>query len=358
MGFMSNVLRHSSGVLRSRLILLLWVTSVWILPIPVAESRERHADSRRIAVNAVDSETPASSPLGAILLVAETRAQGSLRERLRERRETRSLARNREKDPLVPQEPNDWQVGRRITRERVQTWIEQLRDRIRAEIGDSDGARDLEIPRVPGGRTDSALPSTVAPPGNTWPPRPLVPTDQQLSAGVKDSSSSQLQQPEVIGPELVPPESPSAPPSAMKNAHPDSAVPFSTIESPPPTSLPGTTEKPVEDNRNQDSTGLDPGGEGVTSQPGATAASKPTGLSGLFSNVAQMFGTATSPRVEKPSKDESQENQENQAGSNQTADPQNVPASSKPRSTTGKTLAEIRKQILLKQSSKSAAPRQ
>jgi len=311
-----------------------------------------------MAARAVDREAAVPSQLGAILLVAETRAQGSLRERLRERRETRSLARNREKDPLAPQEPNDSQVGRRVTRERVQTWIEQLRDKIRAEIADSDGARDLQILRVPGARADSASPSITAPPGNAWPLRPPIPTDQQLSAGVKDSSSSQLQKPEVIGPELVAPESPSASTSAMKNVHANPAVSSNTIDSPPPTSLPGTTEKPVEDNRNQDSTGLDPDGDGATSQPGATAASKPTGLSGLFSNVAQMFGTATSPSAEKPSKDESHENKENQAGPDQTADRQNVPASSKPQSTTGKTLAEIRKQILLKQSSKSAGPRQ
>ncbi len=343
MDFMSKKLRQNSAVFRSPLILLMWAVSAWTLSIAPADSAGRPTHSNRMAVSAVEEDTAVASPSGGILLASQTDREGNLRERLRERREARSLARNREKDAVSPQGPNEPQFGRRITRERVQAWIEQLRERIQAEIGASAGTRDVEVQQVPNAGADLPPPNIVVPPGSTRPLYPLIPANPKVSAGVQDFPDGQPQESGVHGPELVAPESASAVPSPMQNAEAPPAVPRTA------------TEKPLEDERKRENAGQETDSHGGSSEPSVSAASKSTGLGGLFSNVTKMFGTPSSPKTEQPSKGESQQSQ---TGPGQTTNRQEASESSKPQPTTRKTLAEIRKQILSKQNQDSAGPRQ
>jgi len=280
------------------------------------------------------------------LLALDENRRGTLRERIRERRENRANEKLRENDGDAAQDSNSRTAGRRINAERVQSWIAQLRETIREQIGGPTENRALQP--YPGleGMPPSYRPDVTGPPISPKTPEPspsMSPSGQVVSSpqyGWMVANPNDVGTP---GPELVPPEL--SPPDASME-EPKKLI--------PPNDLSQATEQPqasASANNSvqaQDAQITPPATDNNANSEGQQP-SKSSGLSGLFSNVTKMFGSGGSNNQEAAKLSESKEDSTPSSEGQPEAKAASRSGTQSP-TTIRKTLGEIRKQILLKQS--------
>ncbi|MGQ9505149.1 MAG: hypothetical protein ACUVQR_09580 [Thermogutta sp.] len=280
------------------------------------------------------------------VLALEENRRGTLRERIRTRREERISERLRDKE-TPPEDPDTWSPGRRINPGRVQSWIAQLREKIREEVSDLTGNRlpqtypgPSATPLLPDPRATGPFPQPVI-------PAPLPGASPAAPGIVTDPGRAQSSIPQDLtmpGPELVPPQL-SHPGDA--NAKAGDLNPSGDVPQAAETHGPSAASDQMNLPSKEDSTDAEPGLQ--TQQP-----SKPTGLGGLFSNVTKMFGAAGSndQQTSKPTGEQS--NATNSSSTQRGGDPAQSASGSQSPTAVRKTLSEIRKQILMKQNQKAA----
>jgi len=280
------------------------------------------------------------------LLALDENRRGTLRERIRERRESRANEKLRENDGDAAQDSNSRTAGRRINPERVQSWIAQLRETIREQIGGPTENRSLQP--YPGleGMPPSYRPDVTGAPisPKTPEPSPSMPPAEQVVPPLQDgwrvTNPSDVGTP---GPELVPPEL-SPPDVSVKE--PKKLIPPNDVSQ--ATELPQASASANNSVQAQDAQINPPATDNDANSEGRQP-SKSSGLSGLFSNVTKKFGAAASNNQEDAKLNQSQEDSTSSSEGQPEAKAASRSGTQSP-TTIRKTLGEIRKQILLKQS--------
>lgn len=280
------------------------------------------------------------------LLAVDENRRGTLRERIRERRENRANERSRENDGDAAQDSNSRIAGRRINAERVRSWIAELRETIGEQIGGSAENRSFQpypgLEGMPLFRRSDAINPAISP--ITPLPAPNVSSAKPGALPAQDgwrvANPSDVETP---GPELVAPElsRPEAPVGEPKKFIPPNSV-SQVAESPEAATTADRTVQAQDAQLNPAAADNDANSQGQ--QP-----SKPSGLSGLFSNVTKMFGATGSNEQETAKLSESQEDLRSPSQRQPEAQAASRSDTKSPP-TIRKTLGEIRKQILLKQS--------
>lgn len=279
---------------------------------------------------------------GRDVLALDENRRGTLRERIRTRREERINERSRDNETAAVQEFSSRSAGRRINPERVQSWIAQLRERIREEVSDLTGNRlpqtspgPSAMPLLPDPRATGPFFQPVNPvplPGAS-PAAPGIVTDP----GRAQSSTPQdlaMPGPELVQPQLARPDAPNAKPG-------DFNLPSNDLQT-TETHEPGTDTSQMSLPPQEDATGAESSSQGQ--QP-----SNATGLGGLFSQFSKMLGTAGSKDPQTPKLTGEQTDATNASPTQQGGNPAPSAASSQSPSSVRKTLGEIRKEILMKQ---------
>lgn len=287
-----------------------------------------------------------------VVLVLDESPRGGLRERIRERRESRANEKARQDDPSVPPGGNTRAPSRRITGERVQLWIEQLRDRIRNELGNSGENSSLQTQVAPPPTTAQPVPGVPGFSANPL-PVPTVPQDKPLTSPAPEFRQMNEEQsvgtpgPELVTPQVIPP--------VTRNTDMRASGPMNPLQASESGKASVSADANTQAPGNSVTAGQDTTGPSDSSQ--GQPSGKPSGLTGILSNVGKILGTGNPGSGQQATKDGV--DQETVAAS-PTKDAQKTASetssSSKPLTTTRKTLAEIRKQILLKQSQEAAKP--
>jgi len=285
------------------------------------------------------------------VLISDESPRGGLRERIRERRESRSMEKEPQRDPVASQESNTRPSSRRITRERVQLWIEQLRDRIRDGIGNSGENDSLQTqvgPRSPGGLPFPSLPGFSASPL----PAPTVPQDKTATSTPPEFGKTDGKQdmgapgPELVVPQVLPP--------VTGNTEIQASDPMKAFQASESGKTSEAAHRSTQAPDSLGSAGQDAAGTSGNSQ--GQPSSKPSALTGIFSNVGKILGAGNSNGQQAIKKGAEQETSATGPTISEAKPSSETPDSSKPLTTTRKTLAEIRKQIILRQSQEASKP--